>query len=379
MKKKKQIIGRVVACIVGLTIVFAAILIFAGIIIFSNKGDDVETPASKQDKKAEQIEKTEQIEQGSVSGNDVEEVVYPTPSYEFKTDEIFVEIDGLEKEYTIAFVNDMHMITDHASGNVTEDNMATVRERYETLSVTEDGIHSEELWPEVIKFLNYYDFDAVIFAGDILDYSSNSNIKVLKSGLNELKYPDDRIMYIRSDHDYGGWYGGTGFTDTNGFNLQRFVLDSDRTEKVIEFDEFILIGINQSYRQLSEHAHELIDKNMDKGKPVLIATHVPFYSEVDDSLAELSMEVRNKIYYWSQDGGNYVPDGEMQELIDRMYAEDSNVVQIVAAHMHSSWDGYVTDSLKEHIFAPSFQGNIGIIHVTRSVEDEKQIQTDEFQ
>lgn len=295
---------------------------------------------------------------------DVEETIYPLPDYEFKTDEIVVEIAGLEKEYTIAFINDLHLITDHSSGDVTEDHMATVRERYETLSVTEEGIHAEELWPEVIKYLNYHHFDAVIFAGDMLDYCSNSNILALKAGLKELKYPADRLMYIRSDHDYGGWYGGNGFTDSNGFALQSLVLDADDTEKMIEFDEFCIIGVNQSYRNLSEYAHEVIDEGLDQGKPVLIATHVPFYSEVDDSLEELSMEVRNKIYYWSEDGSNYVPNEETQALIDRMYAEDSNVVQIVAAHMHASWDGYVTDGLKEHIFAPTFQGNIGIIHVT---------------
>lgn len=371
MKKNKRVIGRILIWLVSLTVVFAAVLILVGRFITSNIGDDAEPPTVKKDKAAEETKESEQID---ASETDEEKIVYPSPSYEFKTDEVVVEIEGLEKEYTIAFVNDMHMITDHVSGNVTEDNMAVVRERYETLSVTEEGIHSEELWPEVIKFLNYNDFDAVVFAGDILDYCSNSNIKVLKTGLDELKYSDDRVMYLRSDHDYGGWYGGAGFTDSNGFNLQRFVLDSDDTEKVIEFDGFMIVGINQSYRNLSEQSRAVIDENLDKGKPVLIATHVPFYSEVDDSLEELSMEVRNRIYYWSEDGGSYVPDAETQALIDRMYAEDSNVEQILAAHMHSSWDGYVTDRLKEHIFAPSFQGNIGIIHV-RSVEDENQIQT----
>lgn len=314
--------------------------------------------------KPEEPEKPEEEEEPDTSESDVEEVVYPAPEFAFQTEEISVEIAGLEKEYTIAFVNDLHMITDHSSGDVTEDNMPVVRERYETLAVTEDGVYAEELWPEIIKYLNYYDFDAVIFGGDMLDYCSNSNIDALKSGMNELKYPADRIMYIRSDHDYGGWYGGSGFTDSDGFLLQSFVLDSDKTEKLIEFDEFMVVGINQSYRGISEDAYEVITENLERGKPVLIATHVPFYSEEDESLEALSMEVRNKIYYWSDDSSHYVPEGQTQMLIDRMYAGDSNVVQILAAHMHAPWDGYVTDRLKEHIFTPAFQGSIGIIHVT---------------
>lgn len=351
---RKHIAFRIVSGIVVLTAVIAAVLLAGGILSRNIR--------EGKDPTGESI--IEEAGQNSVSENSVEETVYAVPEYDFRTDEIVVEIEGLEKEYTIAVVNDLHLITDHESGDVTEDNMSIVRERYESLAVTDDGVHAEELWPELIKYLNYNDFDAVIFAGDILDYCSNSNILALKSGLNELKYPDDKIMYIRSDHDYGGWYGGDGFTDSDGFVLQSFVLDTDATEKKIEFDDFMIIGINRSYRNISEHAHEVIDKNLDKGKPVLIATHVPFYSEKDNSLRDVFKGDRNKIYYWSEDSTDYVPDGETQALIDRMYAEDSNVVQIVAAHLHSSWDGYVTDRLKEHIFAPTFEGSIGIIHVT---------------
>lgn len=359
MKKDRRIICRSIICLAVLTAVIVVLLMIAGIVRSRDAVNDTDPPAEDQTQ-----------ESATAWQWHKEEMVYPAPSYDFKTDDVFVEIEGLEREYTIAFVNDIHMITDHSSGDVTEDNLAVVKERYETLSVTEEGIHAEELWPEVIKFLNYNDFDAVVFAGDILDYCSNSNMTALLSGMNELKYLHDKVMYIRSDHDYGGWYGGSGFTDSSGFSLQRLVLDGDATEKVIEFDDFMIVGINQSYRNLSEEALEIINKNLDKGKPVLIATHVPFYSEVDDSLAELSMAVRNRIYYWSWDGTTYVPGVETEALIDRMYAEESNVVQILAAHVHAYWDGYVTDKLKEHIFAPSFEGRIGIIHVKGSAENE---------
>ena len=371
MKRNKQIIVRIVIYLVVLTAMIAVSLVIVGKVWSQNTVEDTaEEPESSIPEQNE--ESTEEPAQ-SLPPEVEEVIVYPAPDYNFVTDEITVEIEGLEREYTIAFVNDIHMITDHSSGDVTEDNMATVDERYETFFITEEGIHSEDLWPEVIKYLNYNDFDAVIFGGDILDYCSNSNIKALQDGFSELKYPDDRIMYLRSDHDYGGWYGGSGFTDTDGFILQSFVLDADDMEKIIEFDEFMIVGINQSYRNLSQHARELIDHNLDSGKPVLVATHVPFYSDVDNSLEELSFAVRNRIYYWSYNGTTYVPQGEIQGLIDRIYAENSNVVQIVAAHMHAAWDGYVTDRLKEHIFAPSFQGNIGIIHVKRSEENEEEV------
>ncbi|MCM1064888.1 MAG: metallophosphoesterase [Eubacterium sp.] len=374
---KRQTIIKIITGLIVFTAVLAVALALAG------RAPERDIPESGEPATSEPVAWSPEAEEampGSTEEPEAEEIVYPAPEYDFKTDEIVVEIPGLEEEYTIALVNDLHMITDHRSGDVIEDNLPVVKNRYETLSVTEEGIHGEELWPQVIKYLNYHEFDAVIFAGDILDYCSNSNILALKSGLSELKYPADRMMYIRSDHDYGGWYGGSGFTDADGFTLQSFVLDADDTEKVIEFEEFLIVGINRSYRTLSEEDYEMIAEKLDRGKPVLIASHVPFYSEVDDSLAALSMEVRNRIYYWSEDGELYVPEGGTRALIDRMYDEDSNVVQIVAAHMHASWDGYVTDRLKEHIFAPTFQGNIGIIHITggESEQNESREETEKM-
>lgn len=321
-------------------------------------------------------DKTEENERPVTSDEPQATNTYPVPTYAWKEDEIDVVIEGLEKEYRIAFVNDVHMITDHKSGDVTEDNLPIVMERYASM-VTPEGIPAEDTWQDVIRYLNYHNFDAVIFAGDLIDYCSNSNINRLNAGMRELKYPKERMMYLRSDHDYGGWYGGDGFTDETGFTLQSYVLDGDRSTKVIELEDFVILGWNQSYRNLSESVYEDMQHWLRGDKPVIFATHVPFCSEVDDSLAECSMEVRNRIYYWSADSTSYVPEEWTQKLIDEMYAEDSQVEQIVAAHLHAEWDGNVSENLKEHIFAPVFQGNIGIIHVTGGEKTEnEEIQTE---
>jgi hypothetical protein len=291
------------------------------------------------------------------------ENIYEAPSYDFKTDEITVEIEGVAGEYTIAFINDLHIITDKEAGDVLEENLQAVSERYETLSVTSEGVHAEELWQEIVKFLNYNDFDAVVFGGDILDYCSHSNMEALTEGFDSLKYPKDRILYIRSDHDYSGWYGGGVFTDTDGFIEQSMLWDSDDSRGFIEFDDFVIVGVNKSYQNLTDGKLDFLLGKLNGDKPVIVATHVPFYSETDSTLEEVSMETRNKIYYWNKENSIYEPDANTQKFIDTMYAPNSNVVEILAAHMHASWDGEVTNDLREHIFAPSYEGNIGIIHV----------------
>lgn len=293
------------------------------------------------------------------------EIVYDPPEYTFTTDEITVYIGGLTEEYTIAFVNDLHLVTDTEVGHVLEEELPEVMKRYNELSVTADGKHAEDLWPEVIKYLNYNDFDAVIFGGDLLDYCSPSNIEVLEQGFDQLKYDRDRVIYLRSDHDYIGTYGGSQYTDADGVAAQAQLWDGDSEEKVIDLGEFLIVGINRSYQNLSDERLEYLNRELRDGRPVIVATHVPFYSEEDaESLEARSMEIRNRIYYWNKTDSVYSPDENTQKFIDEMYAPGSNVVQILAAHLHASWDGKATKKVGEHIFAPAYSGSIGIIHVT---------------
>jgi len=291
--------------------------------------------------------------------------IYRAPSYNFTEEEVYIMAPDITREYTIAWVSDVHMITDLEAGDVSEENLETVKNRYETLSVTPDGVHGKELWPEIVNYLNYNDFDAVIFGGDILDYCSTSNMEALKKEFDRLKYPSDRILYLRADHDMGTWYSdySTGFDDAKAFRLHEELDGNDESHKYIDLGEMIISGVNMSVRDPGETQMEVIKDIYSRGVPVITATHVPYYSKTDSSLEELSMRVRNRIYYWSPEGELYDPDEEMQEYLDLIYDEDSPCVIVLAGHMHAMWDGEIREGLRQHIFSPAFSGTIGVVHV----------------
>ena len=126
-------------------------------------------------------------------------------------------------------------------------------------------------------------------------------------------------------------------------------------KKVIDLGEFLIVGINRSYQNLSDERLEYLNKELRDGRPVIVATHVPFYSEEDaESLEARSMEIRNRIYYWNKTDSVYSPDENTQKFIDEMYAPGSNVVQILAAHLHASWDGKATKKWGAY-FCPRIQ------------------------
>ena len=306
-----------------------------------------------------------------------EPVHYDPPNYEFDTskDTIEVKIEGLSRSYRIAWVSDLHLITDlEPAEDVFEEYVETLKARHDTSFVTPDGTTADELWPEIIKFLNYEDFDAVIFGGDIMDYCSRSNLDTFLEGYRELKYDKDQILYVRADHDYGAYYGGDVLTEWRAHELHAMEIDGyesydplDDYNKILDLGELAIVGINGSTKNMSGDQLEVIANQLQEDKPVIIATHVPYEPQTEEdkqSLAELSMAVRNQIYYWSEESTHYIPVERTLDYFNYLYSDDTPVRQVCAGHLHSGWDGMLTDTLGQHIFTPAYLGAIGIIEVT---------------
>ena len=288
------------------------------------------------------------------------EIVYPKPEYEFKREEVTIEIPGLQREYKLAWVSDLHMVTDKAASyDVMTESMEKVRSRYDSFQ-TENGVHAEDLWPEIIKFINYEKFDGVILGGDIMDYCSASNMDVFMNAYQNIN-KSIPVLYIRADHDYGFWYGGNVFTEEDAHNAQKKI-DGDRLEdKHLDFGEFLVVGINGSTKNMTDNQYTIVNNLMEQKKPVIIATHVPYASKVDSSLEALSMQARNKIYYWG--AGDYIPYEPTTNYLNKIYAKDTVACQVLAGHLHAAWDGMITEQLPQHIFSPAYQGVVGVIHI----------------
>lgn len=359
LKQRKNIL--LLSCITAALLCVITVILF---LFALNREDTTEKTESPE---AEEFLPPEKPE---IPGNDIEPeteeppVTYPEPEYNLTLEEIYVPLEGLSKEYKIAWVSDLHMITDHKPGGVSEGSMIKINSRYETLAVTEDGVHAEELWPDIVKCLNVGDYDALIFGGDMMDYCSVSNMDAFQKGYDELRYDKEQILYIRADHDYGAWYVGDNFTQQDIYTLHERIDGDDPEKKYLDMGEFVLIGINNSTKNITEENLSIVEEQYKKAaqenKPVIAVTHVPYGSNVDDSLKALSMKVRNKPYYWV--GPDYQPDNTMWSYLNLIFSEDTQVKQVLAGHLHAPWDGMITEQLREHIFSPAFSGTIGVIH-----------------
>ena len=271
-------------------------------------------------------------------------------------EEVHVSIPGLTKTYHFLWVSDLHIVIDNEE--ITEENHEVVTGRQISWAVRPDGTQAGDYWVnELAEVINAFFPDAILFGGDMIDLCSEATVEKLKEGLEQITVP---YMYIRADHDSRPYW--TAYDGEKSKALQDSICENDEI-LILEYPEFIIVGINNSTDQMTEDAVEKAMSVAQSGKPLIIVTHVPYDSVVDKSLNEISrLAWQDRNLCWGTDT-SYVPGEKMKEWLDVVFAENSPITEILAGHLHLTWDGMVTESVHEHVFSQAFSGNIRLITV----------------
>ena len=274
---------------------------------------------------------------------------------------IEIELDGLKKDYAFLWIADLHVIANDLS-EVEEKSMNIVKSRIDkTFRNPNNGLTSLENWQMMPEVFNKSGADAVLFGGDICDFSTLASIRALKEGMHKFTIP---YMYARADHDISSWWLATRYTKE--INELEKSIDGNEPVQVLEFDDLMVVSFNNATSNMSEAGLKRFKEAYAKRKPIIINTHVPINSLVDSSLGDRCMnaDVKKRNLTWGK-GCFYNPNAYTQEFLDLVCAEDSPVVTVLAGHLHFPWHGMLTNKISQHLFVPAFKGNIGVILVKR--------------
>lgn len=260
---------------------------------------------------------------------------------------------GIEKPVRLVVVNDLHLQINNEE--ISEENREFMTARVNEFAT--GGVTTEKRWERLPKLINKTEADYVAFIGDIADFNSIATTEALKKGFSELNKP---YMYLRADHDIEAyWQNSADYTTL----LTRQAEICDFKEVFVEeLDEIVLVGINMSQNNISEDTYLVVKEAMEIGKPVIILTHVPVAQMEGGELQSFSEQVRDgRRLYWGH--GAMEPSPATECLLNDIYAEDSPVVAVLAAHIHGSIEVFVNENVVEHVFAPCYLGNIGIVTI----------------
>lgn len=266
-------------------------------------------------------------------------------------------LHGVDRPYNIVIVNDLHLI--QPDDSVEKEYTDLVVQRYDSMR-NQRGQAAADFWNEMSNDINMLESDLVIFAGDMVDYASYANYQCLEQGIKNIKSP---IMYLRSDHDYSRHY-------TKGMPLDDVLriqdeLGNNDDIQIHDFGAFQILGVNNSWKSLSDESMSKIKKAISEEKQTVLVTHVPYDTPIDSDFRNQSMERRGMYNMWGI-GDRYTPDNNVTDLMEMLYQKDSPFCAVVAGHLHYQYDTKLSENLSEIVFAPAYEGNIGIIHVVPS-------------
>lgn len=204
-----------------------------------------------------------------------------------------IQIPGMENSYTFIYLSDLHIVVENSQIN--DDCVDTVKERYKSF-VNNDGITAAEQWQLLPDIVNEFDSDAVLFGGDMIDYASDSNIECLRNGLSKITRD---YIYVRADHDYASWYNDL---EEEYVKKLHETVDPEKEVFLLEYSDLCIVGINNSTSQITNTALTELQRIFSIGKPIILLTHVPINSLVDNTLEEKSYSAwGNRNLSWGKD------------------------------------------------------------------------------
>ncbi len=269
-----------------------------------------------------------------------------------------IQVQNLKRSYTFVWISDLHVIADDISEVAPKSQPGQRRKRDKRFNNIRSGMKPSAVWKKLPGLLNGFECDAVFFGGDICDVGSIANLTVLKDGFKQLKKP---FIYLREDHDMTPWC----LANKDTAEQQRISKEIDGHPAVpfIEYDDLIVVGIDNNITNVTAEALAEFKKHCAKNKPVIVLLHVPINAKDNISLNLLRKEDRRYNHMWR---AFMRPDQNTRDLISLITDKNSPVKAVFAGHLHFSWDGMLSPGVRQHIFAPAYEGNIGLITITPS-------------
>ena len=182
---------------------------------------------------------------------------------------------GLKKEYKIIHFSDVHVITYRESDSQEVIDKAKKQEEawfkvrkdfanhFTEHCDVEQMIPSTKCLDNLIDYANEQNPNVVLLTGDIIDYYSTSNYKYLKDSLAKLTKP---YLFSCGNHETPSM-------------LYNDICDGNGEFHYKEFDEFIIVSIDDSKKTIKERQLNALQEVLKRNKPILLTMHIPLLTK----------------------------------------------------------------------------------------------------
>lgn len=178
--------------------------------------------------------------------------------------------------------------------------------------------------------------DAIVLTGDICDKVSRTNLNILDDRLSKVEKP---WIGVCGNHDLA--------SDIPSDCLYARIKES---VQVLDLGDLIIVGMDNSQRQVTENQTARLREILALGKPVIIIMHIPIMTEENENIL--------------LNCGDYFrlnhPEATAETLafIEILRQNAGQIVAVLAGHLHFHNESEVAPGLPQFVCSQSVLGNI---------------------
>lgn len=178
--------------------------------------------------------------------------------------------------------------------------------------------------------------DAIVMTGDLCDKVNSTNLELLNQKLKAVNTP---FMAVCGNHDMAHE-----LPDGYAFSGMK------QPVQIMDLEDLILVGIDNSSRQITAEQNEQLRRLLSLGKPLLVIMHVPVMTEGNREIL--------------QPCGDYFrlnhPEATEETLsfIELLKQNAAKIVAVLAGHLHFHNESEIAPGLQQFVTSQGVLGNI---------------------
>ena len=178
--------------------------------------------------------------------------------------------------------------------------------------------------------------DALIITGDLCDYINGANLRTVQCKLSYFPKP---FMYVLGNHE-------------NKCEIPEDLCYSKIKNPVqmLDLEDLIVLGFDNSERTITAEQNLLLKQALNRGKPLLIAMHVPIMTDGNRALLEECGE------YFRLNHKDAAP--EVFEFIDIIKQNREQIVAVLAGHLHFRNNTEIAKGVTQYVSSQGALGNV---------------------
>lgn len=180
------------------------------------------------------------------------------------------------------------------------------------------------------------DGDALVIAGDTLDYVSGANLRLAANGFERIKCP---FIAVCGNHEKA-----EDIPDGTAVSPMKLPVQT------VDLGDLLIIGFDNSKRVITKEQAEALNRAYESGKAVIVAFHVPIMTAGN----EQALRRAGEYFQLNYDG---CPK-ENLEFIDIIKSNASRTAAVLAGHLHFNNISEITDGVTQYVSTQGITGNI---------------------